>query len=206
MIPWLRQPDILTPRTVEVVSFTPTNGWFIRFSNKTVQWATEDAIDTKGTLGMHRMGPCFHALVHSVRQQNPQRQEHCIDFLTFGYGTALLVRYENGNFDFFRAEGKAEDCDEEIVRVIEDMKAEQWSLGEKSRLCWWNKGRYILEFVKGEQIRYRFNMGDKETTELVTSIIKREGSDLQAEQWSRIMHWVCDHPDKNETNLLRCVC
>ncbi|KAL9037080.1 MAG: hypothetical protein Q9214_005854, partial [Letrouitia sp. 1 TL-2023] len=193
-------PNILTPRSVAYASFTPTDGWFIRFSNGTVQWAQEDMIETAGqpqnTFGSHKMGSCFHGMIQLVRQQNPQRQEHCIDFLTFGYGSALLVRYENGNFNFFHAQGAEDDCDAEIDRIIEEKKAEQWSLGGKSRLCWWDKRQYFLEFVEGAQYRYHYNMGDEETVNLVTSIVKGEDVDWQAVQFSRQMHWVCNQDRK----------
>lgn len=198
MIPWLRL-NIYAPRTVDIAGFTPTHGWFVRFTNGTVQWAEEDKIQTGShetyTLETQKMSPCFHALIHSFGQQNPQRQENCIDFLTFVYGSALLVRYENGNFDFFRAEGREDDCDSEIVRIIEEKKAEQWALGGKSRLCWWDKKRHFLEFVKGAQCRYQFNRGgDAETTNLVTHIIEGHGNDLGFVQFSRNMHWVCQTP------------
>ena len=56
---------------------------------------------TESTLETQKMGPSFYAMIHMAKKHNPQRHEKFINSLTFGYGTALLVRYENRHFKLF---------------------------------------------------------------------------------------------------------
>lgn len=192
------------PRLIAHVAFTATGGWFHRYTNGTVNWSNEKRSGTE------LMGAAFHAAVNQVRLENPERKEHCITFVTFGYANTVLMRFENGNCRLCW-EGATTQwdgihppdhpyLDGEMAGEIARRTKDKWILGENTTLCQTDKTKYFLEWYRGSEAQYFYKLGDDQLHERIGGIIRGEGNNHRTVANAQNMQLVSNFSSANHAH------
>lgn len=112
------------------------------------------------------------------------KNEGAVDFVAFGCHDLLLIRYENGNAELHISDEPelAEKCkDLEVVKLCVEKFNDGWTVGNKSSLCQRDATQYFIEWKKGTQTFYNFNIGTAEETQRVKDVITLVGHDANAQ-------------------------
>lgn len=176
--------DFLGRGRPEHIAYGPGGMWFARFKGisieaKTTIWgpATEKAEP-----------PIYSStwvdLVEELRAApNIPKDEGCVDFVTFGCHEQLIVRFENGNTLMYVTDDPEvrAKCSEGVITLVTERIADGWTVGNGTTLCQYDPEQYVIEWKKGTQTYYTFNIGTEENTTRVKNVVTLVGHDAAAQ-------------------------
>ncbi|KAI0103921.1 hypothetical protein GGR51DRAFT_236133 [Nemania sp. FL0031] len=155
------------------VAFVPGGiGWFIRYSSKQCLWGPGPQVF-----------PSTWRLAVADLERNHARKDECIDFVAFGLYELLLIRFENGNSLMLLPDDPAlrSRISTSLIKEVEERLKDGWTLGNRTSLCWFDTNRWFIEWKRGTDNIFRYNMGEGEKSirdmERVTKVLSGEGND-----------------------------
>jgi hypothetical protein len=165
------------------VAFAPGGMWFIRFK----PIGSGAATTVWGPACAKAEPPVYPSswvsLVDELRDApNVPRDEHAIDFVTFGCHDLIIVRFENGNAQICPPSDPAlrAKCSETVIKLVEEKIKEGWTVGNRTTLCQYDPEQYFIEWRKGTQANFAFNVGTQENVTRVKNVLDLVGNDAAA--------------------------
>jgi hypothetical protein len=184
----LIQVDLLGRGRPTHVAFGPGGMWFVRFKGIT------------SNIGTTIWGPATAAATPPIYSQNwvdivlelraadnIPRNEHVIDFVTFGCHDLLILRFENGNAQI---RGPADEellakC-QPVIDLVREKLNDGWTVGNRTTLCQYDPTQYFIEWKKGVQCNFAFNVGTEENKERVLNVLNLVGNDPAARKSPKV--------------------
>jgi hypothetical protein len=121
-------------------------------------------------------------IVTELREaENIPRNEHAIDFVTFGCHDLLILRFENGNAQIHGPDDEEElaKC-QPVIDLVQENLNDGWTVGNRTTLCQYDPTQYFIEWKKGNQSNFAFNVGTVENKDRVLKVLNLVGNDAAA--------------------------
>jgi len=165
------------------VAFGPGGMWFARFKGVTSAIGTTlwGPATTEATPPVYSKN--WINIIEELRAaENIPRDEHAIEFITFGCHDLLILRYENGNAQIYGPDDEEElaKC-QPVIDLVREKLNDGWTVGNRTTLCQYDPTQYFIEWKKGGQANFAFSVGTEENKNRVLNVLNLVGNDAAAQ-------------------------